>query len=99
MFIVSYFSSLPRASIYRPVRIAGEWARPIAQYLHTDSCYAAHIRDTAYSGVSRMFRTPRLLLGYISSAPFALTNWVSMQSVALREVRGRSPDLLLSDLC
>ena len=37
-----------------------------------------------------MFQTPRLLLGYISTAPFALTNWVSEQSVALRAVRVRS---------
>ena len=57
------------------------------------------MRDTAYSGVSRMFQTPRLLLGYISTAPFALTNWVSEQSVALREVRVRPSDLPSFELC
>ena len=37
-----------------------------------------------------MLQTPRLLLGYLSNAPFTLTNWVSEQSVALRAVRVRS---------
>src|SRR5258706_5107436 len=80
MLIILYFSLLPCALIYCLFHIAGEWARP---NLHTDSCCKARIRDTAYSGVSRMFQTPRLLLGYISTAPFAFTNWVSEQSIAL----------------
>src|SRR5258706_4641571 len=83
MFIVLYLSLLPCALIYCLFCIAGEWVRP---NLHTDLCCKARICDTAYSGVSRMFQTPRLLLGYISTAPFAFTNWVSEQSIALRAV-------------